>query len=254
MSKVWGNMSKILEVNNFSVTVEKNLVVERVNLVLGRGEVHAIMGRNGSGKSSLVLGLAGHPMYKVSGEVKFLGQDLLSMNPSERAKEGILLAFQSPVAIPGVSVFNFLKESYSAIHGNPKSVVEFKNKITTILNKLGMEEEFLKRYVNDGFSGGERKKMEVLQALLLEPKLLILDEIDSGLDVDSLKIVSDSIKQQISKRKMSVLIISHYKRLLEYLEPDKVHLMEKGSIVRVGDKDLVEKIENEGYANSGKKS
>ncbi len=243
-------MAKLLEVKGLEVLVEGKKVLDGVNLSIGKGEVHALMGRNGSGKSSLALALAGHPKYEVklkrSGGVKFAGKNLLALPADLRARAGIMLAFQAPIAIPGVGVFTFLRQAYNQMRGEI-AVVDLKKRLLVIMEDLGIPEEFLGRYVNDGFSGGERKKMEVLQAILLKPRLLILDEIDSGLDVDSLKLVASAVRKMVRENDTSVLVISHYKRLLEYLEPEYVHVMRDGRVIKSGGSGLVEEIEKGGY-------
>lgn len=238
----------MLIIRDLSVSVGEKNVVKGVNLSISKGEVHALMGRNGSGKSSLALTIAGHPAYTVeSGEIVFEGKDLLEAKPDERVRMGIFLAFQSPVAIPGVTVFHFLRQSYEAVTGKHSDVKDFKDEAVVLLEKLGLSEDFLKRYVNDGFSGGERKKMEILQILLLKPKLAILDEIDSGLDVDSLKMVVGTIRELVGGSDVAFLIISHYRRLFERIEPKHVYVMQEGEITRNGGVELVGEIEEGGY-------
>lgn len=243
----------MLKIRNLRVFVDEKNVVKDVDLSIAKGEVHALMGQNGSGKSSLAFAVAGHPTYVIeSGEIVFRGKDFLVLEPNERVRAGVFLAFQSPVAIPGVSVFHFLRQSYEAVTGKHENVLDFKKRVVVLLKKLGLSEDFLKRYVNDGFSGGERKKMEILQVLLLKPKLVILDEVDSGLDVDSLKMVADNIRELVKKDGVSFLIISHYKRLFEYVKPDHVHVMKGGKIVKDGGADLIDEIEKEGYGSRKK--
>lgn len=240
----------MLKIRNLRVSVDNKNVVKDINLFISGGEVHALMGKNGSGKSSLALAIAGHPVYEVEdGGVMFEGENLLEMKPDERTRMGIFLAFQSPVAIPGVTVFHFLRQSYEIVTGKHGDVKDFKDEVVVLLEKLGLSEDFLNRYVNDGFSGGERKKMEVLQILLLKPKLAILDEIDSGLDVDSLKMVAGTIRELVKGGDVAFLVISHYRRLFEYIEPKYVHVMQEGEIIRSGGAELVDEIEEEGYGS-----
>lgn len=240
-------MKRLLEISDLKVSVDSKLVVQGVSLSISKGEVHALMGPNGSGKSSLALALTGHPSYKAGGKVKLDGKDLLSMSADKRAREGLMIAFQAPIAIPGVSVFHFLRQAYENLTGEKENVLDFKARLVDLMDKVGLDESFVKRYVNDGFSGGERKKLEVLQVLLFKPRLVILDEVDSGLDVDSLKVVAEVVRGIVDEGESSVLVISHYKRLLEYLKPDKVHIMGKGKIVKSGGRKIVDEIEEKGY-------
>lgn len=242
----------MLTITGLHVTVEKKDVLSGVDLRVGRGEVHALMGPNGSGKSSLALTLSGHPAYTATkGTVRFLRKNLLAMSVPERARAGLFLAFQAPVAIPGVTVFTFLRQAYEAMGATSVDVVAFKKRLVSLLSDVGLDETFLGRYVHDGFSGGERKKLEVLQVLLFAPKMVVLDEVDSGLDVDSLKLVAAHVRTLVSEKSLAVLVISHYRRLLEYLEPDFVHVMKGGVIVQEGDRMLAEEIEHKGYGGAG---
>lgn len=242
-------MSKILELIDFKVEVEEKQVVRGVDLGIEEGSIHALMGPNGSGKSSLANAIIGHPKYKIleGSKATFRGKDILGMVADERARDGILMAFQSPIAVPGVKVFTFLREAYRQLGGGDLGVGEFKKKVVKIMERVGLESEFLGRYINDGFSGGERKKMEILQMLLFKPKLMIIDEIDSGLDVDSLKVVAEGITSLVKDSGSSVIIISHYKRILEYVKPQTVHIMKEGLLINSGDIDLIDKIEEKGY-------
>lgn len=224
-------------------------VVKGLSLQINPGSVHALMGRNGSGKSSFAYSLMGHPKYKITaGSMSFDDQDLLSLSPDKRAKLGIFLAFQHPIELPGVSVFNFLKESYHAIHGNQLSVSEFQLKIFSAMDHLNLDHSFAYRSLNDGFSGGEKKRFEMLQLMILKPKLAILDEIDSGLDVSALKMVAQALNQiKIENPSMSFLIITHYQKVLEYIMPDFVHVLTHGTIQHTGDASLALEIEHKGY-------
>lgn len=236
-----------LRISGLKVEVEGKEVVSGVDLEVSGREIHGLMGPNGSGKSSLALALMGHPRYEVKeGKVEFEGEDLLEMEPDERARRGLFLGFQTPVALPGVSVFRFLKNAYERVRGGKLEVKEFKKKLVEELEEVGLGEEFLQRNVNEGFSGGERKKMEILQARMLEPSLVVLDEVDSGLDVDSLKVVAESVKKLVGQGS-GVLVISHYPRLFEYLEPEKLYVMKEGEMFKEGGAELVEEIEKKGY-------
>jgi Fe-S cluster assembly ATP-binding protein len=237
----------ILEVKDLYVAVEDKEILKGVNLTINPGEIHAIMGRNGSGKSTLSYTLMGHPRYKVTaGEMLYKGQELNDMTPDQRAKAGIGLAFQYPVAIPGVTVSNFLRHAVKAVRGKEIPVKEFRAELKTLMARLGVENQFLSRYLNDGFSGGEKKRLEILQLSLLNPTLLVLDETDSGLDIDALKTVSDGINALVNKEN-AILLITHYQRMLDYVKPDFVHVFQDGKIVASGDSQLALELEARGY-------
>jgi Fe-S cluster assembly ATP-binding protein len=238
-----------LEVRGLHASVEEKEILHGVDLTVPRGEIHALMGPNGSGKSTLAYTLMGHPKYTVTaGSATFDGTELVGLAPEERAKLGLFLSFQYPTAIPGVTLVNFLR---AALRGQGKelSAREFLNKLGTEMSTLRMDDAFRSRYINDGFSGGEKKRAEILQLAMLEPRLAILDETDSGLDVDALRTVADGVTRVMADRKgqMGVLLITHYYRILEHLTPDVVHVLYKGQIVESGGADLARRIEKDGY-------
>jgi Fe-S cluster assembly ATP-binding protein len=242
-----------LVINNLQVSVEETEILKGVNLTIKSGEVHAVMGPNGTGKSTLAYALMGHPKYIITeGEATLDGKDLLDLDPSERSKLGLFLAFQYPVAVPGVSVANFLRTAINAHRKgqNPEdkgiSIPDFRKKLKEKMALLDMDESFAGRYLNDGFSGGEKKRVEILQMATLEPKFSILDETDSGLDIDALKIVAHGISA-IKKEDQGVLVITHYQRILNYITPDFVHVMLNGRIVESGGPELALRLEEEGY-------
>ncbi len=241
----------LLEVKNLYAGIEDKEILKGVHLAIGNGEVHAIMGPNGSGKSTLASVITGKPGYEVfKGEILFEGKNLLEMEPEERAHAGIFLSFQYPVEIPGVSNINFIKTAVNEVRKNrgqkPYDAFEFMSIYKKAMKLLEMPEEMKSRSLNEGFSGGEKKRNEILQMLLLEPKLAILDETDSGLDIDSLRIVGNAI-QQSKNGERSFLVITHYPRILQYIKPDYVHIFLDGKIVKTGDASLAEKLEQEGY-------
>jgi Fe-S cluster assembly ATP-binding protein len=241
----------MLTVKDLKVAIEDKTILNGINLDVKPGEVHAIMGPNGSGKSTLANAIAGRENYEVqSGSIQFKGKDLLEKEVDERALAGIFMAFQYPVEIPGVSTSNFLK---SIINANRKALgkeelnaMEMLKFIRERINMVGMDEKFLRRSLNEGFSGGEKKRSEMLQMALLEPALAILDETDSGLDIDALRVVSDAVNKMRSEDR-SFIIVTHYQRLLSYIEPDHVHVLYNGRIVKSGDKSLALKLEDKGY-------
>jgi Fe-S cluster assembly ATP-binding protein len=246
-------MSKqpILEIKNLHAGVEGKQILKGINLTIHAGEVHAVMGPNGSGKSTLASVLAGRDGYDISaGTVVYRGMDLLDMDPEERAREGVFLAFQYPVEIPGVNSTYFLKAALNEIrkhHGEPQlDAMEFLTLVKEKMKLLELREDLLKRSVNEGFSGGEKKRNEIFQMAVLEPKLAILDETDSGLDIDALRIVSDGVNKLRSPER-SQLVITHYQRLLNYIVPDFVHVLADGRILRTGDKQLALELEKKGY-------
>ena len=237
----------MLKINDLKVEVEGKEVLKGMDLTIKQGEVVALMGPNGSGKSSLSNTIMGNPNYSVlEGKIDFEGEDLLEMSVDERARKGIIMAFQNPVAVSGVTVRELLLSSLRA-KGEKVSALELKKKIKETAEELGMESSLLTRGINEGFSGGEKKKLEILQMKLLSPALLILDEVDSGLDIDALKTIAVAVREEVKKRNMSVLVITHYQRLLKFLVPDRVVIMKKGEIVDKGGADLVERLEKEGY-------
>jgi len=240
-----------LVIKNLHVEVEGNEILKGISLTVNRGQVNAIMGPNGSGKSTLAYTLMGHPKYKVtSGEVWLNGQDLLKMKPDERARKGLFLSFQYPSEIPGVSVSNFLRTALNSkreVRGEkPVTVPEFLKLLKEKMSALKIDTLFSTRYLNEGFSGGEKKRMEILQLAILHPEIAILDETDSGLDVDSLKVVAQGINA-LRGPDVGIVLITHYQRILKYITPDKVHVMIDGNIVKSGTHELAEQIENKGY-------
>ncbi len=226
-------------------------ILRGVDLEVRPGEIHALMGPNGSGKSTLAKVLSGHPGYRVTeGEARFQGADLLAMQPDERSRAGLFMAFQYPMEIPGVSIANFLRTAVNARRGenDEVSVLDFYDELRDAMASLQMEDAFAERFVNEGFSGGEKKRAEILQMALLRPELAVLDETDSGLDVDALKLVAGGVNGLVAQRpEMSVLLITHYQRILNHIAPDYVHIMFRGRIVRSGGKDLALDIEARGY-------
>ncbi|MFZ2066509.1 MAG: Fe-S cluster assembly ATPase SufC [Xanthobacteraceae bacterium] len=241
----------LLEIKNLHAGIEGKEILRGLDLTVNAGEVHAIMGPNGSGKSTLAYVLAGKAGYEpTSGEVLFNGKNLFDMEPDERAAAGLFLAFQYPLEIPGVATMTFLRTALNAQRkrrGDPElSTPEFIKKVREVAGKLGIEQDMLRRAVNVGFSGGEKKRNEVLQMALLEPRLAVLDETDSGLDIDALKIVAEGVSRLRSPQR-SFIVITHYQRLLNYIVPDVVHVLSKGRIVKTGGKDLALELEARGY-------
>ena len=238
---------ELININNLYASVEEKLILKGLNLKINTGEVHVVMGPNGAGKSTLAYTLMGHPKYQVSkGDVSFLGKNLFEMKVDERAKSGLFMSFQHPEVIPGVTVENFLRTAKTSITGEKQSVIGFRRELIKALQSLNMDEGYLIRYLNEGFSGGEKKKNEILQMLTIDPKLAILDETDSGLDVDAIKIVAEGINR-FSGEDKGVLVITHYNKLLSYIEPDFVHVLVDGQIVASGDKSLADRIDKEGF-------
>ncbi len=245
------NSTTILSVKDLSADIDGNTILKGLNLEIKAGEIHAIMGINGSGKSTLSKILAGHPAYKVtSGTVQFMGQDLLEMAAEDRARSGIFLAFQYPMSIPGVTNLDFLRVAYNAKrkHAGLEEIdpFDFDDIVAEKLELLKMDASFLSRGVNEGFSGGEKKRNEILQMALLSPKLGILDEIDSGLDIDALRVVANGVNA-LSNADNAMLLVTHYQRLLDYITPDYVHVMADGRILQTGGKELALKLEAQGY-------
>lgn len=234
-------------VEDLHVAVEGKEILKGVDLRIAKGEVHALMGLNGSGKSTLAHALMGHPKYQVTqGRVLFKGQDLLGLQPDERARQGLFLAFQYPTAIPGVTVMNFLRQALQTVRGHDMPVLEFRKLLREKMGLLEMDQSFAQRYVNDGFSGGEKKRLEILQMVLLQPEMAILDEPDSGLDIDALRVVSEGINRLIGPP-LGVLLITHYQRILNYIQPDFVHVLWDGRVVKSGGKELATALEAQGY-------
>lgn len=242
-------MSTQFVLNNLKATIEGKEILKGINLEIKGGEIHAIMGPNGTGKSTLASALMGHPKYEVTeGEATINGEDLLEMEVDERARAGLFLAMQYPSEIAGVTNSDFLRSAINARRGegNEISLIKFIRQMEGKMKELDMNPEFAHRYLNEGFSGGEKKRNEILQMLMLDPKLVILDEIDSGLDIDALKIVAAGVNSMRAEDR-GFLIITHYQRLLNYITPDFVHVMMQGRIVKSGGPELAERLENEGY-------
>jgi Fe-S cluster assembly ATP-binding protein len=246
------NVMSLLEVKNLQVRVDDREILHGLSLTVNRGEVHAIMGPNGSGKSTLSHVIAGKPGYEVTGgEILFEGEDLLEMSPDERAAKGVFLAFQYPVEIPGVATMTFLRTALNAqrkARGESEySTPDFLKKVREVAKSLNIPQDMLKRGVNVGFSGGEKKRNEILQMALFEPSLCVLDEMDSGLDIDALRIAADGVNALRSPDR-AMVVITHYQRLLNYIVPDFVHVMSRGRVVKSGDKELALQLEASGYA------
>lgn len=242
-----------LVINQLRATVATTPILKGISLTVKPGEVHAVMGPNGSGKSTLAYTLAGHPAYQVTGGTVTLdGHDVLALSPDERAHAGLFLAFQYPVEIPGVKVQNFLRQAYQARFASRSdkqfaSVLQFRQHLEALADELSVDKELLKRGLNEGFSGGEKKRLEILQMAVLEPKYAVLDETDSGLDIDAVKAVAVGIKTNLKKYPTGVILITHYQRILDYIKPDFVHVVIKGEIVASGQAELVTQLEQSGY-------
>ncbi|MCD4685395.1 MAG: Fe-S cluster assembly ATPase SufC [Anaerolineae bacterium] len=247
-------MGAALEIRNLHVSVEDQPILKGVDLVVKQGEIHALMGPNGSGKSTLSNTIMGHPAYEVTdGQIIFNGEDILELEADERSRAGLFLAFQYPVAIPGVTVANFLR---NAINARRKAkdpadkgitIPAFRKLMIAKMDMLQMDHSFAGRYLNDGFSGGEKKRAEILQMAVLEPKIAIMDETDSGLDIDALRIVSEGARQLQGEMDLGVLVITHYQRILNYIAPEHVHIMMDGRVVESGGPDLALRLEEHGY-------
>jgi Fe-S cluster assembly ATP-binding protein len=236
-----------LEIHDLHVAVEDKEILRGVNLTVRAGETHAIMGPNGSGKSTLAYAVAGHPKYDVTnGEVLFDGEDVLGMTVDERARAGLFLAMQYPVEVPGVSVANFLRSAVTAVRGEAPKLREFAKDMRAAMDELQIDQSFAQRNLNEGFSGGEKKRHEILQLEMLQPKIAVLDETDSGLDIDALKVVAEGINK-FRSGETGVLLITHYTRILRYVKPDYVHVFAGGRIVEEGGPELAELLEAEGY-------
>jgi len=242
----------MLQVSKLRVKVEDKEILKGLNLNIKLGEIHVLMGPNGSGKSTLAQALMGNPKYSVTkGAVKLDEESLLELKPNERAKKGLFLSFQYPSEIEGVTVSNYLRLIYNNSHNEKLSPVAFRKILKDKMELLDISQDFLKRYLNEGFSGGEKKKMEMLQMLVLEPKIVLLDEVDSGLDIDALKLVSKAVNYLHEKNKTAFLVITHYTRILNYIEPNFVHIMQNGAIIKSGSKELANELEEKGYAPFG---
>ena len=236
-----------LEINDLHVTVEGNEVLKGLNLTVNSDEVIALMGKNGSGKTTLGNVLMGHPGYEITGGSILLdGENITSLNPGERAKKGLFLSFQHPHEVKGVTISNFLRTSYNAVNDMKMNVLDFRKMLLTNMGFLGLDDKFSSRYLNEGFSGGEKKRSEMLQMMMLKPKIAIIDEADSGMDIDGLKVIAKGV-DKLRKEKMGALLITHYNRILEHVKPDKVFVMADGKIVKEGGLEIVEKLEKEGY-------
>ena len=241
-------MATTLEIRNLHVRTEDREILRGVDLTVRHGELHALMGPNGSGKSTLANTSMGHPGYEVTdGEILFDGENITELAPHERAKLGLFLAFQYPVAIPGVSVANFLRLAINAQREEPIRVREFGEQLGHAVELLDVDRAFTSRHLNDGFSGGEKKRAEVLQMAMLRPRIAVLDETDSGLDIDALRTVAEGVKKLHDEQGLGALIITHYQRILDYVRPEFVHIMLDGRIVLEGGNELVERLEREGY-------
>jgi Fe-S cluster assembly ATP-binding protein len=246
-----------LEIRNLHAAIDDSEILRGIDLEMSRGQIHAIMGPNGSGKSTLANVLMGHPAYEVTdGQVTFEGADVLELEPDERSRLGLFLAFQYPSAIPGVTVANFLRMAVNAHRRSPEGdenpirIPEFRKLLQENMEMLKIDRSMSSRYLNDGFSGGEKKRMEMLQMAVLQPRLAILDETDSGLDIDALRIVSDAVNR-LAGPELGVLVITHYSRLLRYIKPDVIHVLVNGRIVRTGGPELADELERDGYAPYG---
>ncbi len=248
-------MTKVLSIENLHVAISGKEILRGVNLKVRQGEVHALMGPNGSGKSTLSYALMGHPNYEVTeGSITLDGVDLLGLEPDERAKAGLFLAFQYPTAIPGVSVANFLRHAVTNVRNPARKEGEdlipmrdFRKELREQMDELGVDQEFARRYLNDGFSGGEKKRAEILQLAMLRPAFAILDETDSGLDIDAVRIVSEGVNRVAARNGTGVLVITHYERILTFIKPQFVHVLFGGRIVEDGGPELVKILEEKGY-------
>jgi Fe-S cluster assembly ATP-binding protein len=237
----------MLKIENLRVEIDGQEIVKGLDLEVGEGEIHAIMGPNGSGKSTLANVLMGHPRYEVTGgSITFRGEDVFELEPDERAKLGMFLAFQYPSEVPGVSVANFLRTAVNSVREEQLSPMDMYRLLQEKMKIMQMDPKFAERYLNEGFSGGEKKRNEILQMLMLEPKLAIMDETDSGLDIDALQVVAKGVNE-LRAPEFSAVIITHYQRILRYIEPDRVHVMLDGRIVTSGGKDLAHELEDKGY-------
>jgi len=241
------HMSDNFEIKNLQVAIEDKPILRGVNLTVRKGEVHALMGPNGSGKSTLANAIMGNEKYTVTGgEILLKGENIVEMATDERARKGLFLAFQYPCEVPGVRVSNFLRMACNARAGKDLDVMGFHDKLEQKMKALDMDEKFVKRYLNEGFSGGEKKRNEILQMMMLEPEFAVMDETDSGLDIDALKIVSHGVNE-LRGPGLGILIITHYERILRYIQPDYIHILVNGKIVKSGGADLAKHLEEHGY-------
>lgn len=241
--------NRLLTINDLKVNIDDKEILKGLNLIINEGEIHVIMGPNGGGKSTFAYTLMGHPKYEITqGDIIFEGKLINDLKADKRAKKGIFLSFQYPEEIPGVTVEEFLRTSKAAVTGEMQKIIPFKKLLKEKMALLEMKEEYAQRYLNLGFSGGEKKKNEILQMSVLEPKLSILDETDSGLDVDAIRIVAEGVKR-IKDHKKSILVITHYNKLLDYLVPDYVHILLDGRIVKTGGIELAKEIDELGFEN-----
>lgn len=238
----------MLQIKNLQVSLNKKNILDKIDLSIKKNETHVLMGQNGAGKSTLAQSIMGNPDYLVQGEMIFDSHDLLKLNPQQRANLGIFLSFQQILAIPGVKIYDYLRLLYKKSHEQKLTPLKFKAFLKEKMNLLNFDEEFLTRYLNCGFSGGEKKKMEILQMLVLEPKLIILDEIDSGLDIDAIETVAKAVNFLKKEKQSSILLITHYSRILNFIEIDYVHLLDKGKIIKNGNAALATQIESQGFA------
>ncbi len=244
----------MIEIKNLKVKIEGDLILKGINLTVKAGEIVAIMGKNGSGKSTMAYALSGHPRYEIEGKILMDGKNITKMIPDERANEGLFLASQYPVAVSGLTVNSFLWQLYKKRNpGIKTSIVAFRDWLEEQAKALDLNTELLGRGLNDGFSGGEKKKMEMMQMLVFDPKYLILDEIDSGLDVDALKKIALTVAKVVKERKIGVVAITHYNRILKYLTPDKVVVIDDGKVTKIGNKELAEEIEDSGYGKDSER-
>jgi Fe-S cluster assembly ATP-binding protein len=239
--------NNLLKINNLKNEVEGKQILKGLNLEIGKGEIHAIMGPNGAGKSTLANTLMGHPKYSITdGDIVFEGEVINNLKVDERARKGIFLSFQYPEEVPGITVENFLRTAKGAVLGKVQNIIQFRKLLREKMELLKMDESYAQRYLNLGFSGGEKKKNEILQMAVLQPKLAVLDETDSGLDVDAVRIVAEGVNK-LKSEENSILIITHLNRILEYLKPDYVHVLIDGRIVKTGDMSLAREIQEKGY-------
>jgi Fe-S cluster assembly ATP-binding protein len=237
-----------LEIMDLHAAIDGKEILRGIDLAVNKGEIHALMGPNGSGKSTLANVLMGHPRYQVTqGDIRYQGESILAWTPDQRARSGLFLSFQYPTAIPGVTMVNFLRQALNAVAGREIPVREFRVQLTETMKLLKMDQSFARRYVNDGFSGGEKKRAEILQLHMFKPTIAVLDETDSGLDVDALRVVAEGVNQLSETGDPGVLLITHYYRILNYIEPDFVHVLVDGKIVKSGAKELAMVVETQGY-------
>ncbi|MDY3974356.1 MAG: Fe-S cluster assembly ATPase SufC [Veillonella caviae] len=240
-------MAELLRVENLHVSVEGKEILKGIDLTINKGEIHVVMGTNGAGKSTLANAIMGNPVYEVTeGSITFEGEDITEEDVNNRAKAGIFMSFQNPIAIPGITVENFIRTAKATVTGENVRALAFKKELKSKMDELSFDQSYTQRYVNEGFSGGERKKNEILQMSILDPKLAMLDETDSGLDVDAVRIVSDGV-DRFHNENNAVLIITHHNSILQKLKPDFVHILINGKIVKTGDASLVAEIETKGY-------